>query len=509
VVTWQAQNADNYVFIGTIPDPLRAGDVFFLRVEARDSLGNIEFAYSGGATLTDIGLDALSFRTDENGPTFPDNTINFVNGMWEGNIRTNTGVVNNINRPGNQSQLRVNPTTAPAVAGADTTVAFRVIPAALNSFTFVVQPPASVRFSTVFNIEIIAVDQFGNFVDTSVAFPGDATIADQSGTLFEDPTPGDDQILFTSQLVGGFAVARYTGGFVVTTSFNNDVVTVTDNASSITGATTSFDVIPDVVFVELTDDRAPRVALPGQTIEMFDIRITNNDPIEDVDVSDLVFNLEHSRNGTNVVANPSTLISGVSVEDLTNTGSFPAPSIGSGTVTVPIGSPLISMGGGILELRISVTIKNDISAAQLPNLRLRLSDVVGTFQPSAFIIVPVNVDIEPITDPANFIRSSITQIREDEETAAFNYPNPFNPREQQTTLSFFNPKAGKVSIKIFTLTGRLVRDISPKTSQPAGNVEIQWDGKNGRGQVVRNGVYVAIIQPSGGSKMTVKIAVVK
>jgi len=42
----------------------------------------------------------------------------------------------------------------------------------------------------------------------------------------------------------------------------------------------------------------------------------------------------------------------------------------------------------------------------------------------------------------------------------------------------------------------------------AGSNEVEWDGKNGRGQVVRNGVYVAVIQ-TGGSKMMVKIAVVK
>jgi hypothetical protein len=37
---------------------------------------------------------------------------------------------------------------------------------------------------------------------------------------------------------------------------------------------------------------------------------------------------------------------------------------------------------------------------------------------------------------------------------------------------------------------------------------VVWDGKNGKGQVVRNGVYVAIIK-AGGAKMTVKIAVIK
>jgi len=42
-----------------------------------------------------------------------------------------------------------------------------------------------------------------------------------------------------------------------------------------------------------------------------------------------------------------------------------------------------------------------------------------------------------------------------------------------------------------------------------GSNEVIWDGKNGRGSVVRNGVYVAVIMTQNGSKQMVKIAVVK
>ena len=68
---------------------------------------------------------------------------------------------------------------------------------------------------------------------------------------------------------------------------------------------------------------------------------------------------------------------------------------------------------------------------------------------------------------------------------------------------------GSVYIKIYTITGRLVRDLSLRTAQPKGSIEVEWDGKNGRGQVVRNGVYVAVIRLKNGRKMMVKIAVVK
>ena len=65
-----------------------------------------------------------------------------------------------------------------------------------------------------------------------------------------------------------------------------------------------------------------------------------------------------------------------------------------------------------------------------------------------------------------------------------------------------------MSIKIFTLTGRLVRTLSRSGLLQNQSQEIEWDGKNGKGQVVRNGVYVAVIQ-IGGSRAMIKIAVVK
>ena len=66
-----------------------------------------------------------------------------------------------------------------------------------------------------------------------------------------------------------------------------------------------------------------------------------------------------------------------------------------------------------------------------------------------------------------------------------------------------------MSIKIYTITGRLVRDLSLKTAQPEGSIEVEWDGRNGRGRIVRNGVYVAIIHLADGTKILIKIAVVK
>ncbi|NIR71235.1 MAG: T9SS type A sorting domain-containing protein [Phycisphaerae bacterium] len=67
-----------------------------------------------------------------------------------------------------------------------------------------------------------------------------------------------------------------------------------------------------------------------------------------------------------------------------------------------------------------------------------------------------------------------------------NYPNPFNP---STTISYQLPKAEKVSIIIYDLLGRQVRELVNE-NQEAGVHSVKWDGKNQAGQTVAAGVYI-------------------
>ena len=117
---------------------------------------------------------------------------------------------------------------------------------------------------------------------------------------------------------------------------------------------------------------------------------------------------------------------------------------------------------------------------------------------------------DPVLYPAYFVKSGITQLREATAVLdAFNYPNPFNPRTQRTKITFFCPPGDTtVTIKIYTLTGKLVRSITQSGLLAGQGNEVEWDGRNGKGQVVRNGVYVAVLQLNS-QKAIVKIAVVK
>jgi len=69
--------------------------------------------------------------------------------------------------------------------------------------------------------------------------------------------------------------------------------------------------------------------------------------------------------------------------------------------------------------------------------------------------------------------------------SAQNYPNPFNPT---TVIRFHLRESGKIRLKIYDLTGKLVRTLLDGELQ-AGEQKIFWDGRDQQGQTVASGVY--------------------
>jgi hypothetical protein len=97
-----------------------------------------------------------------------------------------------------------------------------------------------------------------------------------------------------------------------------------------------------------------------------------------------------------------------------------------------------------------------------------------------------------------------------------NYPNPFHPAEQPTTIAWQLDDHARVSLRIFTLSGALVRAETfdrAATGGTAGLNEWVWDGKNGDGRFVASGGYLAFIEAQGNGEtlhvMRRRIAVVR
>jgi len=79
-----------------------------------------------------------------------------------------------------------------------------------------------------------------------------------------------------------------------------------------------------------------------------------------------------------------------------------------------------------------------------------------------------------------------------------NFPNPFNPDEQPTLIRVKGLDSGQnVEVSVYDNYGNLV--YKTNTNAPSGSVavDIVWDGKNGQGDIVAGGVYVAVVEIDG------------
>jgi hypothetical protein len=80
------------------------------------------------------------------------------------------------------------------------------------------------------------------------------------------------------------------------------------------------------------------------------------------------------------------------------------------------------------------------------------------------------------------------------------YPNPFHPPTEGTTLAWKLDDHATVLVRIFTQSGGLVREETFSRGQPGGTLGLNewvWDGRNGRGDVVASGGYVALVEAQG------------
>ncbi len=76
---------------------------------------------------------------------------------------------------------------------------------------------------------------------------------------------------------------------------------------------------------------------------------------------------------------------------------------------------------------------------------------------------------------------------------AQNRPNPFRG---STEIRFDLPRAGETQLRIFDVTGQLVRDLV-SGRRPAGHHAAIWDGRDAAGRRVGSGVYLVRLQAGG------------
>jgi hypothetical protein len=71
-----------------------------------------------------------------------------------------------------------------------------------------------------------------------------------------------------------------------------------------------------------------------------------------------------------------------------------------------------------------------------------------------------------------------------------NAPNPFNPK---TTVAYEVPQSSEVAIRVYDVTGKLVRTLVDGAVEP-GRYAATWDGRNNSGEAVGSGVYFCTME---------------
>ena len=76
------------------------------------------------------------------------------------------------------------------------------------------------------------------------------------------------------------------------------------------------------------------------------------------------------------------------------------------------------------------------------------------------------------------------------------YPNPLRTR---AVIAWALPVGGRVSLKVYDATGRVVRDLVSERMD-AGRYSVRWDGRAADGRRIANGVYFCKLVTAVGAR---------
>jgi len=76
-------------------------------------------------------------------------------------------------------------------------------------------------------------------------------------------------------------------------------------------------------------------------------------------------------------------------------------------------------------------------------------------------------------------------------------PNPFNP---QTSIHFTLPRELAVTAEVYAIDGSRIATLLRAQARPAGENDVEWDGRNASGQRVASGVYLFRLTTTLGAR---------
>lgn len=197
---------------------------------------------------------------------------------------------------------------------------------------------------------------------------------------------------------------------------------------------------------------------------------------------------------------PNGLVAAIEVRDAG--GALVAQAVpGASGPAVLLFAPPIDLSLGALPLYLDVVLQAGVEAGDVALRLAAASDVAALDNLTGS---PV-----PVTAIGGLPFAAIDSRRVTLFAKPHGYPNPFRAGRESVLLSYRLAGDASVKVRIVTLFGELVRELSfpgGGAGGARGLNEVPWDGRNGSGAIVTPGVYVARIE-GGGVSESVKIGV--
>lgn len=265
----------------------------------------------------------------------------------------------------------------------------------------------------------------------------------------------------------------------------------------------------------ILSDRVPATVVHGdRNISMFGLEFTNESELE---VRLTKIRLLTTDKQGNVLA-ASSALSRLYVVDYFDRQQVYAEVTSlprEGPVEVTFSTPVSISPSHTVSLDFQVDILSDTEQG---SLRLVIPSPADIFVKDEDLNAVLIRDASCVFEPSLSTPSAIVNAA-GLKTNFFNYPNPFGSAERpQTRFHYYLKEDSDIAIRIYTMFGELVWARHFDAGAPQGRAGVHdgtddssaviWNGRNGNGYAVLNGVYVAVLTTNGG-KATTKIAVAR
>jgi hypothetical protein len=248
--------------------------------------------------------------------------------------------------------------------------------------------------------------------------------------------------------------------------------------------------------------RAPRnVGASTPNLAVLDLFVRNGDEggFTAVEMEAIRFAVESSRGAA---INPTQLFSGARL--LRGGVEVAAGQIDDAIVQFDFSSSQLIVPSSEID---TLSLRVDVNT-RLENVTFRL--VLDDTSSTSFVDVVTGnaVPAGTIGNAGYPLRSALTHVLGSDMDRSFtNFPNPFAAGREPTRITYMLDQPSTVTMKLYTIWGDPVRTlVSTYVSQSGLHEDVEWDGRNGDGHVVSNGVYYLVLEILGrdGGKKVLK-----